>query len=86
MCWGDFWGRFEEQPAAMTLGKDLYAAYEQWCKDVGERPMTMREFNAVLDERGTFTRDKGKQGVRWHGIAANPAYLSLSRVTAAWTA
>jgi putative DNA primase/helicase len=84
----DVLGRFlgevcEEQPAAMTLGKDLYAAYEQWCKDVGERPATMREFNAALDERGTFTRDKGKQGVRWYGIAVNPAYLPLGRVIAA---
>jgi putative DNA primase/helicase len=84
----DVLGRFlseacEESPAAVALGKDLYAAYEQWCRDVGERPVTMREFNAVLDECGTFTRDKGKQGVRWYGLAANPAYLPLSRVTAA---
>jgi hypothetical protein len=43
----------------------------------------MREFNAVLDERGTFARDKRKQGVRWYGMAVNPAYLPLSRVIAA---
>lgn len=87
----DVLGRFLEEAcelnsADVTLGKDLYAAYNTWCGDTGERPVTLREFNARLDERGSFARDKGERGVRWHGVSARAAYLPLGRVIARGTA
>jgi putative DNA primase/helicase len=83
----DVLGRFledacEVSPGATTLGKDLYEAYTCWCRDAGERPVSLRELNARLDERGSFGRDRGERGVRWHGVSVRPAYLSLSRVIA----
>src|SRR5829696_8977978 len=48
----------------------LYARYEQWCEDGGERAETRRKFNARLKERGRFeARRSGPGGANeWHGL------------------
>jgi P4 family phage/plasmid primase-like protien len=48
----------------------LYARYEEWCADGGERAETRRKFNARLKERGQFdARRSGPGGANeWHGL------------------
>jgi putative DNA primase/helicase len=50
--------------------KDVYARYEEWCEESGERKETKRKFNARLTERGQFEdRRSGPGGLReWHGL------------------
>jgi P4 family phage/plasmid primase-like protien len=49
---------------------ELYARYEQWCEEGGERAETRRKFNARLKERGQFVdRRSGPGGAyEWHGL------------------
>lgn len=52
-----------ERPEAVTTGKDLWAAYETWAKDTGERyPLGRKTFSQELARR--FLPDKGTKGVR----------------------
>ena len=48
----------------------VYARYEEWCADGGEKPESRRKFNARLKERGNFTdRRSGPGGsYEWHGL------------------
>ena len=46
----------------VTPTKDLYGSYVVWAGSAGEQAMTMREFGAVLSERG-FTTEKRSGGV-----------------------
>ena len=50
--------------------KDVYARYEEWCEESGEKKETKRKFNARLTERGQFEdRRSGSGGLReWHGL------------------
>ena len=50
--------------------KDVYARYEEWCEEGGERAESKRKFNARLTERGRFAdRRSGPGGLReWHGL------------------
>jgi putative DNA primase/helicase len=51
-----------------TSAKDLYAAYEQWCDQEGETPLSKRAIGERLEERG-LTPHKGAGGQReWRGI------------------
>ncbi len=50
--------------------KAVYARYEEWCEEGGERAESKRKFNARLTERGQFAdRRSGPGGLReWHGL------------------
>ena len=50
--------------------KAVYARYEEWCEEGGERAESKRKFNARLTERGQFEdRRSGPGGLReWHGL------------------
>lgn len=70
----DALGEFLED-CCVTKGKnlkvkaaDLYARYERWCMDNGERANTQRSFGMALGERG-FKRERGTGGTHWwHGL------------------
>ncbi len=56
-----------EQHAQVTA-KELNAAYQDWCKDSGEKPITAIELGKRLTERGLRAK-KGTGGVRkWLGL------------------
>ncbi len=50
--------------------KEVFARYEEWCEEAGEKPETRRKFNARLKERGPFfDRRSGPGGANeWHGL------------------
>jgi putative DNA primase/helicase len=41
---------------------DVYAVYEQWCKQSGEKPMSRQKLNTALDERGYIRKRTGPNG------------------------
>jgi putative DNA primase/helicase len=47
---------------------DVYAAYEQWCKESGEKPMSRQKLNTALEERGYIRKRTGPNGQHeWQG-------------------
>lgn len=69
----DVLGMFVEEEGAVdataTIGSaELYAVYEAWCDDNGERPMSKRTLGLRLQEMG-FTPAKDRRGTRlWRGL------------------
>jgi putative DNA primase/helicase len=56
------------QPHASVSFAALYAAYEEWCKEGGERPMGPRRFSSKVAERPGITARRTNQGRVWEGI------------------
>ncbi len=54
-------------PKAQTLAKDLYEAYNWWCKDLAETPLSKPDFGSRLAEKG-FTAGRTKEGRHWRGL------------------
>lgn len=52
-------------PRAWVSAADLYSAYQHWCDDNGERPMSQKLLGGQLVERG-FDRRKAGAENRWH--------------------
>jgi putative DNA primase/helicase len=53
-----------DKPGWFVPTADLYAVYEQWCKDNGETPVKQRSFSIMIKERGyepATQRVSGKQ-------------------------
>jgi putative DNA primase/helicase len=46
---------------------DLYAAYQRWCQDNGERPATQTAFGRAMTERG-FDRKPVNGRIRYFGV------------------
>ncbi len=69
-------------PKAKVLNKELYAAYEQWCRENGEEPLGSRAFGRALSERGFTPIRLGKDRARgWGGIGlCLPADMSDENV------
>ncbi len=66
----DVLGEFIEErcvvnPRARVSAKDLYAAYQQWCSDTGEKPLSQKALGQRLDKRGLDTARVGKSGSRY---------------------
>jgi putative DNA primase/helicase len=40
----------------------VYGAYEQWCKECGEKPMSRQKLNTALEERGYIRKRTGPSG------------------------
>lgn len=61
-------------PLAKCKTADLYAEYEKWCSDCKEEPLTIRNFSAILQERG-FRKGRfwtgGKKGFQGIGLRSN---------------
>jgi putative DNA primase/helicase len=56
-------------PASTSPIGTLYAAYQAWCVESGDRPMTKKTMGSRLEERG-FEPHRGTAGVRrYRGIA-----------------
>jgi putative DNA primase/helicase len=56
---------------AVTLAKELYKAYCDWCQEVGEKPVSRKAFSSALDERG-FTKKSGAM-ISWRGVRLKDA-------------
>jgi len=56
-------------PTATVSAKDLYAAYQGWCDETGERPQTQKAIGLRLAERGFDSAQVGKARTRtWFGL------------------
>jgi len=73
----DILGDFIEDRCVMEWSasipkSDLYDAYETWCADTKNEPVTQKTFKTRLIEKG-IREDKGAKGVRiWRGIRLRP--------------
>ena len=56
-----------EGPWNECRARDLRAAYEDWCKRNGERPLSQKLLAPKLVERG-FERKKRRDGWWWKGV------------------
>lgn len=56
-------------PLASTVVADSYRAYENWCIDTAERPITKRTFVSRMRERGLQTRHGSGNVLVWDGLA-----------------
>lgn len=56
-------------PLASTVVADSYRAYEAWCIDTAERPVTKRTFVSRMRERGLQTRHGSGNILVWDGLA-----------------
>jgi putative DNA primase/helicase len=59
---------------AHVTGKELYAAYVQWCEDNGERTLAQRLFGQRLRERGLESRPGHANKPTWYGIGLRSDY------------
>jgi putative DNA primase/helicase len=56
-------------PNARVLNKELYTAYESWCRENGEEPLGQRSLGRSLGERGFTPIRIGRKGERgWVGL------------------
>lgn len=66
---GEFLGQLLHGPEFTVNVRHLYASYERWAEDQGERPSSARIFAAMLRERGYDTRRVHGGATMWMGIA-----------------
>jgi putative DNA primase/helicase len=55
------------EPETQTLAKRLYDAYNEWCAERGETPISKQEFGSRLAEK-RFKRGRTKAGRYWQGL------------------
>lgn len=75
---------------ARVSAKSLYAEYQTWCTDNGDRPVSQRQFGSSLTERG-LKRKRFANGVHYLGLGLctmndyepgfDKSVLDVSRVT-----
>ena len=73
-------------PLASTVVADSYRAYEDWCSESAERPITKRTFVSRMRERGLQTRHGSGHVLLWGGLAlaepdSEPMQLPGNEVT-----
>ncbi len=54
-------------PQGSVRAADLYWAYERWCRDNGEQPMSGTAFGRQMAERGV-TKARERTGLRYQGL------------------
>jgi putative DNA primase/helicase len=47
---------------------EVYAAYEGWCRDSGEHPVSKKKLGLLLKERG-FDEGRNERGRYWIGLS-----------------
>lgn len=52
----------------MIIAKDLYATYENWCREEGQEPLGQRSFGMRLTDLGFERRRRGRGRHWWMGI------------------
>ncbi len=58
------------KPELTVTAKDLYSAYQRWCEESGEKPMSQKAIGQRLTERGMTSVRIGHGGPRsWRGLA-----------------
>lgn len=70
-------GDLDEKRALVISSRELAAEYEDWCKEMGEVPMTRRELSSVLQQRGFKNTSKwlnGRQDRVYIGLCLNRVY------------
>ena len=55
-------------PQGSVRAADLYRAYERWCRDNGEQPMSGTAFGRQMAERGV-AKLRDRTGLRYQGLA-----------------
>ncbi len=58
-------------PEEMTIAKDLYAAYQQHCRQNAQKPLSQRSFGMGLTALGFERRRRGKGKHWWLGLSPN---------------
>jgi phage/plasmid-associated DNA primase len=56
--------RCELHPQAWVKARELYQAYQRWAEGGGERPLSIREFDAKLDARGYPSTRRSSGNIR----------------------
>lgn len=51
-----------------TRSSDLYAAYVDWCKKVGEYELSQSRFSVRMDEKG-YQKEKTRMGMYWKNLS-----------------
>jgi len=54
-------------PQGSVRAADLYRAYERWCRDSGDQPMSGTAFGRQMAERGV-TKTRDRTGMRYQGF------------------
>ena len=62
---------------ARVTAKELYAAYEHWCQQNGERPVSARAVGIRLSERG-LQRIKSGAVRLWSGVSLRDAPMRVA--------
>jgi putative DNA primase/helicase len=52
---------------ARASKNDVYAAYDQWCRDSGEHAVSKKKLGLMLAERG-FTEGRNERHRYWNGV------------------
>ena len=52
----------------LVLAKDLYLAFQEWCRDTGQNDVSQRSFGMQLTGLGFQRRRRGRGKHRWDGI------------------
>ena len=65
---GDFLGECRNSEEATVPLGELYKAYERWCEESRERPLTKRHLTQQLVERG-YEKRKAGSGWYWAGLS-----------------
>ena len=52
----------------LILAKDLYAAFQEWCRDTGQNDVSQRSFGMQLTAMGLQRRRRGRGKHWWDGI------------------
>ncbi|MHC1726878.1 MAG: phage/plasmid primase, P4 family [Syntrophobacteraceae bacterium] len=69
-------------PLAKCKTSDLFAEYEKWCSGSKEEPITVRNFNATLQERGFKKTRLGHKGDKaYQGIGLRTKDENADRLT-----
>ncbi len=71
-------------PGAKGTSKALYEAYEKWCQDNAEEPVSATAFSLRLKDKG-FRRERTKSSRMWSGIGLADQYQQAAMVDAAGT-
>lgn len=64
-------------PQHQCTTEQLYKAYERWCVEENERPVSKNRLTQLLLERGGFTQTRTKMARGWLGIAVELSAFSV---------
>jgi P4 family phage/plasmid primase-like protien len=60
--------RLEFDSNAYIMGKELYAAYNDFCEDVGYNPVSKKKFNQEIESEPGVMKVDSRHSIKWLGI------------------